>query len=133
MRHPLRAALLRNTQTPGVELADYKVDGFANLRRRSRGVELSPPLPGGVNRLLQRFHGKAQRHCGTAILPVRERLAPGRPAITQRRTLQRALHGLEQMGEWAADSQRLGSIVEEQQRLIAVIALDAGDRPQIDD
>jgi hypothetical protein len=49
----------------------------------------------------------------TAILPVRGALRRD----DCRATLHRTLHGLEQMGEGAAYHQRLGSILEQHQRL----------------
>src|ERR1022692_2562993 len=60
MRHPFRAALLGHAKLSRVELADRGVDGLTNRFRRVGRVELGAPLPGGVDRLLQRIHGKAR-------------------------------------------------------------------------
>jgi len=43
------------------------------------------------------------------------------------------LHRLEQMGEGATDGELLGASLEDDERLIAVIALDPCDRTQVDD
>src|SRR5208282_2504447 len=58
----------------------------------------------------------------------------GRPAASWRRKRRAAvLHRLEQVGEGAADDKLLRARLEDDDRLVAVVAVDARDGAQVDD